>query len=116
MNRSLYERRSLFTAKQPDKPCELVLAEPSSACKQLRLTTYNCKNIRIYSPIFTQLQKSTDIILIQEHWLFKCQLNLLNELNECYIASGKSVDQYDPIPPIQPLVDMEASQYFGKKI
>ena len=45
------KKKAFFTAKQPDKPCELVLAEPSSACKQLRLTTYNCKNIRTCSPI-----------------------------------------------------------------
>ena len=45
--------------------------------------------------------KTEDIILIQEHWLFNCQLNLLNELDVNLIASGKSVDFYDPIPPIQ---------------
>ncbi|MCG7875776.1 MAG: reverse transcriptase domain-containing protein [Candidatus Thiodiazotropha endolucinida] len=45
--------------------------------------------------------KSSDIILLQEHWLFKCQLQLLNEINEHYVASGKSVDYYDPILPIQ---------------
>ena len=44
---------------------------------------------------------SEDIILIQEHWMFKSQLNLLDEINECFMASGKSVDFYDPIPPIQ---------------
>ena len=52
-------------------------------------------------PVFDQLVKTEDIILIQEHWLFKCQLNLLNEINMNLVASGKSVDFYDPIPPIQ---------------
>ena len=50
--------------------------------------------------MFDKLVKTEDI-LIQEHWLFKCQLNLLNELNVNLIASGKSVDFYDAIPPIQ---------------
>ena len=45
--------------------------------------------------------KTEDIILIQEHWLFKCQLNLLNEINVNLMASGKSVVFYDPIQPIQ---------------
>ena len=36
-----------------------------------------------------------------EHWLFKCQLQLLKELDEQYVASGKSVDSQNPIPPIQ---------------
>lgn len=40
-------------------------------------------------------------MLIQEHWLFKCQLQLLNELSEQYLASEKSVDFYDLIPPVQ---------------
>ena len=51
--------------------------------------------------MFDKLVKTEDIILIQEHWLLKGQLNLLNELNVNLIASGKSVDLYDPIPPIQ---------------
>lgn len=45
--------------------------------------------------------KTEDIVLIQEHWLFKCQLHMLNEINEHFLAAGKSVDFYDPIPPIQ---------------
>lgn len=65
------------------------------------MTTFNCKNIRTCSLIFNELAKSNDIVLIQEHWLFKCQLQLLNELCDQFIASGKSVDFYDPIPPIQ---------------
>ena len=42
-----------------------------------------------------------DIILFQAYLLFKCQLNLLNEINENYMRSGKSVDFYNPIPSIQ---------------
>ena len=51
--------------------------------------------------MFNELAKQEDIVLVQEHWLFKCQLQLLNELNEQYFASGKSVDSQNPIPPIQ---------------
>lgn len=72
-----------------------------SAGEHIQLTTFNCKNIRTCGPILDKMANSVDIILIQEHWLFKCQLNLLNEVNEKLMASGKSVDFYDPIPPIQ---------------
>ncbi|MEW8548792.1 MAG: endonuclease/exonuclease/phosphatase family protein, partial [Candidatus Thiodiazotropha sp.] len=72
-----------------------------SARKHIQLTTFNCKNIRTCGPVFEKMANSEDIILIQEHWLFKCQLNLLNEINEGLIASGKSVDFFHPIPPIQ---------------
>lgn len=72
-----------------------------SAREHIQLTTFNCKNFRTCGPVFDELMKSEDIILIQEHWLFKCQLNLLNEINVNLMASGKSVDFYDPIPPIQ---------------
>ena len=69
--------------------------------KQLNVTTFNCKNIRTCGPIFEKFAKTEDMVLIQEHWLFKCQLDLLNELNENFMSAGKSVDYTDPIPPIQ---------------
>ncbi|MCG8048994.1 MAG: hypothetical protein N0E48_25895, partial [Candidatus Thiodiazotropha endolucinida] len=74
---------------------------PLPACEQLNLTTFNCKNIRTCGPVIDKFAKTEDIILIQEHWLFKCQLDLLDEIDENYSVSGKAVDQYDPIPPVQ---------------
>ena len=71
------------------------------AYEQLNVTTFNCKNIRTCGPIFEKFAKTEDIVLIQEHWLFKCQLNLLDEINDNFVASGKSVDYTDPIPPVQ---------------
>ena len=41
-----------------------------------------------------------DICLIQEHWLFNCQLHLLNELHEDLIGIRKSVDYNDPTQPV----------------
>ncbi|VDH96186.1 Hypothetical predicted protein [Mytilus galloprovincialis] len=38
-------------------------------------------------------------MLIQEHWLFDCQIHLLQELHKNLNGSGKAVDMYDPIPP-----------------
>jgi len=40
-----------------------------------------------------------DVCLIQEHWLFNCQIDLFNEIHENLIGIGKSVDDKDPIQP-----------------
>lgn len=71
------------------------------AYRQLQLTTFNCKNIQTNGVIFSELAKTEDIILVQEHWLSKCQLNLLDEINEQFMTSGKSVDHYNPKSPAQ---------------
>jgi hypothetical protein len=42
-----------------------------------------------------------DICTIQEHWLFNCQIQLLNEIHEKLNGIGKSVDDSDPLQPIQ---------------
>ena len=39
--------------------------------------------------------------MVQEHWLFKCQLHLLSEISQEYNVSRKSVDFFDPITPAQ---------------
>jgi hypothetical protein len=38
---------------------------------------------------------------LQEHWLFDCQLNLLNEIHQQYTGVGKAVDSNDPITPLR---------------
>ena len=47
------------------------------------------------------LLKDNSIILLQEHWLFQCQIDYLGELgnNICFI--GKGVDKNNPIEPTQ---------------
>jgi hypothetical protein len=37
---------------------------------------------------FQELNNSVDIYLLQEHWLFDCQLNLLNEIHQQYTVTG----------------------------
>ena len=41
-----------------------------------------------------------DIFLIQEHWLFDFQLNLLNEIHPKIYGFRKAVDSKDPITPV----------------
>ena len=50
---------------------------------------------------FQELNNSVDIYLLQEHWLFDCQLNLLNEIHQQYTAVGKAVNSNDPITPLR---------------
>lgn len=45
--------------------------------------------------------KLADILLLQEHWLFDCNLHKLKEINSYYSGCGKAVDTGNPIPPIQ---------------
>ena len=48
-----------------------------------------------------QISKTADIILIQEHWYFDCQLTKLNDVSQAMLGSGKATDTGDPILPVQ---------------
>jgi hypothetical protein len=39
--------------------------------------------------------------MLQERWLFDCQLNILQEIHQDFNGAGKSVDPNDPISPYQ---------------
>jgi hypothetical protein len=54
------------------------------------------------------MEKSIDIYMLQEHWLFDCQLNILQEIHQDYNGAGKSVDSNDPIHCTKCHEDMEA--------
>ena len=48
-----------------------------------------------------QLSKTADIIMVQEHWYFDCQLGKLGTVCEKMAGTGKAVDTGDPILPVQ---------------
>ena len=50
----------------------------------MRIGTLNCKNIQTCGPFFndTCMINRMDMCMIQEHWLFNCQIQLLNEIHE----------------------------------
>jgi hypothetical protein len=84
--------------KQPD----VLNRIQSNMCKYvLKILDFNCKNILTCEPFFQELNNSIDIYLLQEHWLFDCQLNLLNEIHQQYTGVGKAVDSNDPITPLR---------------
>ena len=67
----------------------------------LNILDFNCKNILTCGPLFTEMEKSIDIYMLKEHWLFDCQLNILQEIHQDYNGTGKSIDSNDPISPYQ---------------
>ena len=48
-----------------------------------------------------ELAKSADVLLLQEHWLFGCNLRKLKSISNHYTGCGKAVDTGDPILPVQ---------------
>ena len=52
-------------------------------------------------PAINKLFENNNLILLQEHWLFQFQLNLLGEICEDICYEGKAVDLYNNIQPAQ---------------
>ena len=50
---------------------------------------------------FEVLAKDIDVVLVQEHWLFDCQLHRLSTVCSEFTGQGKAVDTGDPILPLQ---------------
>ena len=50
--------------------------------------------------VFTQQAlESNDILCIQEHWLFKYEIDKLSTLLKGKDFAARSIDEYDPLPP-----------------
>ena len=73
----------------------------SESRKCIKLCTFNCKNIVTATEAITHIMDSTDILLVQEHWLFNYQLNFLSEISDNIRGAGKAVDNSNPISPVQ---------------
>ena len=71
----------------------------------LMLVSFNCKNNSICEYVMGGLlvKYEADNLLLQEHWLFDCQLYRLNEISDLCVGRSKSVDTGDPILPDQML-------------
>ena len=50
---------------------------------------------------FEELSKTIDVVLVQEHWYFDCQLDKISTVSDRYIGCGKAVDTGNPILPVQ---------------
>ena len=65
------------------------------------MLTYNCKNMETARHAVGELSKKADVMLIQDHWYFDCQLNKLEKVCELLTGTRKVVDTGDPIMPTQ---------------
>ena len=55
------------------------------------ITTYNCHGVKDMKSRYIQhILKKCDIIFIQEHWLLKNKLHLLQNITNDHIVFGKS--------------------------
>ena len=67
---------------------------------RIKLTSYNCKNIKTCGNSISEILKDNDIILIQEHWLFHSQTNIISDINSDINFVAKGVDINDPLLPV----------------
>ncbi|MES9884980.1 MAG: reverse transcriptase family protein [Sedimenticola sp.] len=67
----------------------------------MHLVTYNCKNLNTAVNAIKDLSHKADIIMLQEHWYFDCQLSRLESVHPQFTGVGKAVDTGDPILPVQ---------------
>ena len=75
---------------------------PDSASNvSVKLVTYNCKTIEAAKCAMKSLAEHSEIILVQEHWYFDCQLVSLEEVCETLMRADKGVDTGNPILLLQ---------------
>ena len=59
---------------------------------QLRIISYNCRGWHGSSPYVSDLLSSCDILLIQEHWLFQENFNVLNISDQFIYTAVSGMD------------------------
>ena len=90
-------RYSFFRTSWTQQQTTIEQDEP----RYLRLATYNCKNLKTSQETVKEILETNHLILLQETWLFHFENKLLNEIDSEICGVGKSVDENNPISPIQ---------------
>ena len=60
----------------------------------IRVSSYNCKSLKRNTGGIAQLCNSSDIVFLQEHWLFPSDLPLINNIHADFVSYG--VSSIDP--------------------
>ena len=68
--------------------------------KSFRISTLNVDGTYSNEAYIKELLKTCDLLCIQEHWLYDFENQYLKQIDPQFTCSAKSVDMYDPIPPI----------------
>ncbi|CAG2212379.1 unnamed protein product [Mytilus edulis] len=63
----------------------------------LRIVSFNIKGFKNY---FDELLDKHDIVLIQEHWLFNYEKELLKQHHSDFITFSRQIDDNEPLSPI----------------
>jgi len=56
----------------------------------VNVVSYNCRSLKNSVQVVKDLCKTSDIVLLQEHWLLPQDLHLLSELDDDFLAFGTS--------------------------
>ena len=80
------------------KNTELKELETKNA-ESITLTTLNVQSFRSNKVCISKLLESTDILCIQEHWLFTFEKEEIAELTNTHSVYSKASDQYENISP-----------------
>ncbi len=59
--------------------------------------------------------QETDVLCVQEHWLYQYELKYLEDFHQDFYSHAKAVDEENPIPPIQKPRGYAGTSIFYKK-
>jgi hypothetical protein len=76
------------------------ILEKNDRNSRILIASYNCKNIKTCRQSINSILKNNDIVLIQEHWLFHSQINIISDIYNKIKLAAKGVDIRDPLLPI----------------
>ena len=94
MNHTFFSEAQSTTNKQTP------IIEKNDRNSRILIASYNCKNIKTCGQSINSILKNNDIVLIQEHWLFHSQINIISDIYNKIKLAAKGVDIRDPLLPI----------------
>ena len=65
----------------------------------MSLATFNIKGFQSNQNYYNELLPKFDILLLQEHWLFNFEQEILNQYHTDFTAFTRHVDDFDPMSP-----------------
>lgn len=69
----------------------------SCTTKNIRISSWNCRGLPTAVPFINQLAKRTDVILLQEHWLWPYDLHQLDSLLQGFSSYGIADSRLSPL-------------------
>ena len=66
----------------------------------MSLATFNIKGFQSNRNDYNELLQKFDILLLQEHWLFNFEQDILKQYQTDFTSFTRHVDDFDPISPI----------------